>query len=114
MTDNAKMVRVMVVDTEAGVRDWPPENAEECLKWFSEKILSIPQEYRKSASILFGARHDYDEALLPTMEISYPRKETDEEMEQRRIEAQRLMEIKKIRELAVLAELKAKYEGAKP
>jgi hypothetical protein len=89
--------------------DWPV-NAGEFIAWLSEKIDSIPVEFRKDAKVEFGVTHGYEGDADPNIDISYTRPETDDEMNVRLSELLRREEVRQRTELKMLEELKAKYE----
>lgn len=44
-----KQIKVEVFNKEEYDGEWPPEDAEEFIAWFVEKVETIPEEYRATA-----------------------------------------------------------------
>lgn len=59
-----------------------PNRAGEFWKWLTSLLEELPEQFRDSAIIEFGAKNDYGD-LTPTLTVSYRRPETDEEERQR-------------------------------
>lgn len=87
----------------------PPENLIEFIEWAKVKLEQIPAEYRGTAKIVAEVDSSYDNHY-PLITITYQRPETDEERVFREEEERRRKEEKRFRELALLEELKRKYE----
>ena len=92
---------------EYGSTSWPT-NALEFLEWFSEKVSSVPEEYRTTATIRITSDYDIVEMIL-----EYTRSETDAEEAFRTTLEVRNADRKREQELRMLAELKAKYGEGK-
>lgn len=103
--------QVVVFDGEQYDGEWPPEDATGCIAWFSEKLESIPPEYRSAAKIEIDVKGSYVNSCYARIEIYYDRTETDDEENAREAENQRRREAQKAQELRTLAALKAKYES---
>jgi hypothetical protein len=89
-------------------KDWPSDNAFEFIEWFNEKISSIPEEFRESATI--DILPGYGDCPVTSIEIYYKRPETEDEIKEREFKAQKIAEIEKFMELNKLEQLKKKYE----
>lgn len=89
---------------------WPPEPASKFTAWIAAALNEIPAEHRASATIKIG-REDmgYDSGDSPTIEISYWRLETDEEIAEREAEWARRQADEMERERRTYLALKAKY-----
>lgn len=105
-----KTKTVMVVQVSQYDAAFPPENADNFVQWVNQKISEIPEQYMSSAKVEIGAEDSYG-SYHATIEISYRRPETDEEMQARIYAQESFAEQRRSRELRQLAELKAKYEG---
>lgn len=91
----------------------PPETVVGWIAWLQEQLELVPVEYRADCRAEF--RSEYEGTV--NIEIGYPRPETDAEMK-KRVEnnARKLARNSAYREQqerALLAELKARYEGGK-
>ena len=62
--------------------DWPPQNAKKFIEWLTDKFNKIPEQYKDNANIYFGSETSYDQELA-TIEMSYFRQETDEEIQKK-------------------------------
>ena len=102
---------VIVFEEEQYDGEWIPNNAAEVLEWLSDKVNSIPEEFRDSALFEVDARSNYEDSAYASIRISYVRPETDEEEAKREDEERRHAERRRDGELRKLAELKAKYES---
>lgn len=91
--------------------DWPAPEADKFIAWLSEKVRTIPQEYRSAARIEFSTAYRYEDAYA-RIEISYTRPETGAEEAIRLGHAQRKAENDRQEELAVLRRLQEKYGAA--
>ena len=100
---------VVVFKQEKYDGEWPPTAAVECIAWFAEKLATIPEAYRTTATIEIDSVGG-EESHYGRIEISYTRPETDKEMNAREAQQLRNAEAIKARELAALATLKAKYD----
>ena len=90
---------------------WPtiPEKPSEFIAFWESKIDLIPEEHKESASIEIESSPYYDSSVLEVT-ISYTREETDEEQKIREFEEMRSKEEVRAREIALLNQLKQKYE----
>lgn len=104
-----KQKRVVVFDQEMYDGEWPPENAVECVAWFSRKLAYIPEEHRASAKIEINSVGGYEGDHYPRIQIYYDRPEMDDEMAAREEFERRYQEEQRAKELHTLAMLKAKY-----
>jgi hypothetical protein len=103
-------VRVNVASVEEYEFDFPPEEAEELISWFQEKLYLVPKEYRKGTKIRLSSISSYEDSHYATIEIYYYRPESKEE-ELDRINADALKRRQKeIQEKHLFETLKAKYE----
>ncbi len=102
-------MRVTIFNQEIYDGEWPPQNAIACLKWFTDKINSIPEEYIDNAEIEFDSVSGYEGEHYAHISISYTRPETDEEKLKREESTKAMAERTKANELRQLAELKLKY-----
>lgn len=102
--------RVTITDMESWQDGWPPENAEGFLAWFAEKIASVPEEYRASATVEISSRSGYDGDTSACLSIQYLRPETPQEEQARQQAEQQDHWLRETRERQQLAALKAKYE----
>ena len=87
-----------------------PENLDEFLRWWTDKVDMIPQEYRAEAKVECTSGIFYECSHLE-IEIYYNRPETDEEIRLRLHQESLNLEAIRRQELQKLAELKAKYEA---
>ena len=102
--------RAMVFDNEQYDGEWPPENAAECVAWFSRKLEYIPEEHRATAKIEIDSVGGYEGEHYARIQIYYDRPETDDEMAERETYERRYQEEVVAKELQTLAALKAKYK----
>ena len=103
--------RISVFNQDPYDGEWPPIDLVGCIAWFSEKLASIPEEYRDTARIeIDSVDGNEDDSHYVNIDISYVRLETDDEISAREAVEQRRLEALKSEELQTLAELKAKYE----
>ncbi len=118
MVNNKVLVKHLVVSSEDG--DWPPGNAALFMKWFSDHLSEIPDEYRDSARIeidTFICGDDEPTGSAAEIILSYLRDESDDEIGRRK-SVERMVEERdrysaehlECVERQVLAELKKKYE----
>jgi hypothetical protein len=104
---------VTVFDLKEGDADWPPTKLLEFLKWLESQVDLIPYVFRDNATIEFGTTTDWDDYLV-TMELAYTRPYTKAEAAKEaqdsidRATANR--ELVELRERALLAQLKKRYE----
>jgi hypothetical protein len=104
-----KITKVKVFELEECDGEWPPENGVECVKWFAEKIESIPLQNRGSAKIEIEGVSGYEGESYGRISITYFREETDAEEEMRETTEAMKLDRQKNRELEELHRLKAKY-----
>jgi len=57
---------------------WPPDNILHLIEWLNSHLEKIPEQHRKSATIDFNSKMEYDDPSIQ-LRISYCRPETDEE-----------------------------------
>lgn len=74
--------RVKVFEGERYNNGWPPERAIEFVAWLNERLAQIPVDYMGSARVEIGSTQSYGDDYA-TIEISYIRPETDEEVAER-------------------------------
>jgi len=48
---NIRDIEIVIFEQEEHDGEWPEENAAKFIKWFSDKVNTIPIEYRDSAKI---------------------------------------------------------------
>lgn len=70
---------------------------------------SVPEEYRAEAFCEFRSRSDYDGGGIPTIQVSYRRPETDEEVVERLSWEAHMRSLTEQEERATLAALQSKY-----
>jgi hypothetical protein len=113
-----KKVTHLIASSDGG--DWPPANAALFLKWLSDRLSDIPDEYRDSARIeidTFICGDDEPTGSAAEIILSYLRDESDDEIGRRK-SVERMVEERdrysaehlECVERQVLAELKKKYE----
>jgi hypothetical protein len=103
-----KNVNICVVDIDDCDGDWPPSNAIETVDWFTRKLNLVPIEYRASANFDISHSEKYD-SVYARISLYYCRPETDEETVEREKQEKYLEELRKERDLTLLAELQKKY-----
>lgn len=87
--------------------DWPPVDPIGFFQWFHGHVKEIPCEHHPGVEIDISS--DFGEWSQPEISITYTRKETDEEFEQRiRAEKHHVSRQEK-KEKRILAKLLAKY-----
>jgi hypothetical protein len=106
-----KRILVCLFDESIGYGYGPPEDAEGFLTWFTEKINSVPEEFRKDVKIeIESCDRDEEDDRRPRMLMRYWRLQTEDEkikeVEDREIKESKVISL----ELDTLAMLKAKYE----
>ena len=106
----AKTKRVVVFSGDRATYDLPT-NPEDFLAYWQHKVDLIPAEYMSSAQIEVEATLSYDDPYIETC-IFYYRPLTEQEVaklsQQEKIQKNAATQ----KELRLLAELKAKYEGS--
>ena len=104
-----RTLTIQVLSVEPYDDGWPPTPAYEFLDWLHARLGSIPEQFRGTATVEIESHSGYEGDHSPSIEISYKRQETDEEMAERlatdEAEARRRTE----QELRLLAKLQAKY-----
>ena len=104
-----RQIAVTVFEGDSYGPDWPSENAAAFLKWLSEKVGAIPEEFQDKAKIEIGGTEGPYGENLGNIVITYRRAETDFDIQERaRISAQNIAK-KETRERAEFNRLKAKY-----
>jgi len=104
---------IVIFNQEQYEKEWPEENAIEFIKWFSDKVNTIPSEYRNKARIELESITSYESSSYVHIEISYVRPETPEEEKSRMDNNDYNNKAHEKRERNQLSILKAKYEGGK-
>jgi hypothetical protein len=103
-----KKNKVVIVYEEGS--PWIPEDPEEFMRFWDEKISQIPKEFKSSAKIEIETRRaPYDDSSYISVTISYERLETEKEMTEREIKEREINENIKRRELQQLENLRKKY-----
>ncbi len=109
-------IRVTVADSEQYDQGFPPSPLAEFLAWVNDVVAAIPEDCRDTATVEFDSTSSYYDSHYAKVEVTYRRLETDEEWEARKANVMaRLAQHRadqERHELAALAALKAKYEGA--
>lgn len=105
-----QLIRDYVFRQERYDGDWPPEDAPGFLAWFQDYIDSVPDERRDTLRIELSSESGYEGSHYASIEISYTRPETPEEVFIRLAKRTELVAQNEREELAALAALKAKYE----
>jgi len=100
------IVTVSVFDTEQYCKSWMSENLMEAVEWLKSKLESVPEEFRHSAKIEIGSVGSWEDSHYATIEITYERPETDDEMRARDAHY-------KARREQVTADMKRQYEQLK-
>lgn len=77
--------------------------------WLNDLLQSIPSEFRGDAKCEIDSRSGWEGSHYATIEISYRRPETDEEMVQRHAKERARIDVRAAEEIAALKALKAKY-----
>ena len=109
---NAPLLKtVKVLDTEQYEADFPPDNLVALNEWLQGHLASIPPEYRGGAEISFGYSESYGDSIYVTVNISYERPETPEEVAERVARSRHAIAEKELRERLLYAQLKVKYES---
>ena len=103
-----KTVTETVYDTTLIKSPSPPQNLSEHIRWLTEKLESIPEQFRDAAKVEIEATSSYD---CPSLEysISYERPETLAEKQNRIAKKTVISEATRLREIETLNRLKAKY-----
>lgn len=107
-----KQTRYISKTIEEYDAEFPPEDATECVAWFTKVLSDIPEQYRSIAKIRIGSETSYD-WHKPVIKVSYTRPETDEEEAERESAERASLAAQREAELRTLAALQAKY-GTKP
>jgi hypothetical protein len=81
------------------------------IELLQDKLEEIPEQYRGMATCEISSRNGYEGSTYATIEISYTRPETDEEVEQRIATQQHAIQAQRAEELRVLQFLKVKYQN---
>lgn len=95
-------VKVSVHSEMLGYGDWSMDRFIEHLEEQREKI---PEQYRKSAIVVFERESDYEGGSDCYMYIHYERPEADDEFAYRKQEQQRRLQLEKQEELRLLERL---------
>lgn len=111
MSDERKIIEVVVLDAEQYDAGFPPAGLKEFQAWLSASVAGIPPEYAASTTISIGGHSGYDSDVYPSVTIAYHRPETNAEMDARLAITREHTERRKAEELRQLAALKAKYEN---
>jgi len=101
---------IKIFDKEEYDGDWFPEKASEFMAWFNEKLEQIPAEHRDAARIEIGSIASYEDSHYVTLEISYSRPDTEEEIAANELHMAYQAERRRKSEMQLLADLKSKYE----
>ena len=89
--------------------EWPSEELPKFVEWMTEKLNSIPEEYRCNATIEIESVSSYEDSHYPRIEILYWRPETKEE-EAKRLDDENRRHLEQIaKEMRMLETLQAKY-----
>lgn len=103
-----RTVEITVCEVRNG-SDWPSEKSTEFWSWFAKKLISIPAEFSRNATIEISAE-DHWGSCSPHITIKYERPETEEErLARRKAEALQIGE-KVQAERDLLEKLKSKYD----
>lgn len=86
--------------------DW---SLPEVIAWFQSKLALIPAEYRAGSRCEISSIAGYEGSSTATIEISYKRKETDEECQAREAQEQARRADKEAQERAAYEQLKRKF-----
>ena len=84
------------------------EEAEEFLKFFTEKINLIPPEFMDTAQIEIEPNMDYDSPVMD-LNIYYMRPETEKEISEKEQRENEQKELQKERDIKLIIELKKKH-----
>jgi hypothetical protein len=107
-----RIVRENVFGGERWNGDWPPEAAAGFVAWFQELLADIPDEWRQSARIELGSMGGYEGDHSPTIEVTFDRLETPDEIAERQ-EGWRWQQAEAVaRQRSEYEALKAKFEAA--
>lgn len=101
--------RVVLFNAERYDGNWPPEDAAGFLAWFQSIIEEAPDEYRDAVKIELDSVSGYEDSHYASIEVSYLRKETADEVAERLADYRARQQAEQAKELATLAALKAKY-----
>lgn len=88
-----------------------PEQPDNFLKYWTEKLDQIPAKYRNNASIEVEAMLDYTDPVI-SVKVSYSRPETNKEKLYRELREKKRLEALKQSELRELERLSKKYNQA--
>jgi hypothetical protein len=89
--------------------DWPSEDAAGFLAWFQDKIAEVPAEHRGAIRIELSSESGYEDSHYASIEITYTRLETPEEVADRQ-EGWRLQKAQQdAAQMAEYERLKAKF-----
>jgi trehalose-6-phosphatase len=109
--NNVKQEKRISKTVEQYEADWPPSDAKGFMTWLQKIMNDIPDEYLSTAKIELGSTMRYEDSYA-TITFSYTRMETDEEEAEREQRAAAEVELRRAREMRLLAELQAKYGNA--
>jgi len=103
-----RKIQVTVFDKEQySGDDWPSSNGYEFIKWFTDKLESIPEEFKKDAVFDLDATDSYGSPYV-TLELYYNRPETQEEISDRQARYKNTKVIQKNNDIAEFERLKKK------
>lgn len=77
-----KEIVVRLVNVEKYDDDWIPTDPAEAIKWIQKYLDMIPEKYRGTAELVFGASQKYED-FNPNLDFIYIRPETKEEVANR-------------------------------
>lgn len=106
-----KLKTIVVYEADSTSGSWPPTGILEFQSWLDDEIAKIPEEHREKAKIEIDYKDIGYDTVFSTLEIKYSRLETTEEQYNREQNEAKQAELVRQKELAYLAELKAKYEN---
>ena len=99
---------VYVFSAEEGTATWGemPELLPEFIAWLAERLNEVPEEYQEVTKIKIDSTGGYDESPNATVEITYARPMTKEEIAERRVREENWRKQR-------VAEARRKYEELK-
>ncbi len=100
---------VEILNIERYDDGWPSRNLVEFVKWATNVLDQVPDEYKDTATIDIESRSGYENDHLPAIEISYSRPLTDVELAAARLRERQRLALEEAEARAAYARLKARF-----